>query len=151
MKSYVMDKNYAKTFKLLAIIFVVLAVITAVAIPLSLSQQIADAKALERQQDALETQSVQGEHDRSHGDDHDDEAWKNQITPLSAVNYVVIGAAIVLWSALVLVYWLNVAAWLYKSAVNQKMNKSLWAILGVFFNILAVGAFCIVRDQPSRA
>ena len=157
MKNYVMTKNYAKTFKLLAIIFVVLAVVTAVAIPLSLSQQIADAKALEQQQDALEAQAADGDtnngehgHDREH--DHDnEEAWKSQITPLSAVNYVIIGAAIVLMSVLVLVYWLNVVAWLYKSAVNENMNKSLWAILGVFFNIFAVGAFCIVRDQPKRS
>ena len=169
MKNYVMTKNYAKTFKLLAITFVILAVVTAVAIPLSLSQQIADAKALE-QQNALEAQAAaqpvqdvqatgattdnrDGEHghDHEHDDDHSDEAWKSQITPLTAMNYVIIGAAIVLMSVLVLVYWLNVVAWLYKSAVNANMNKSLWAILGVFFNIVAVGAFCIVLDQPKRS
>lgn len=51
----------------------------------------------------------------------------------------------------VLVYWLNVVAWLYKSAVNERINRSLWPIPGVFFNIFAVAAFCIVRDQPERS
>ena len=170
MKNYIMTKNYAKTFKLIAIFFVVLAVITAVAIPLSLSQQISDAAALEQQQtaDAISsaTPTVPGEssqqsredghkgdheddHDGDHDGDHDDEEfWKSKITPLTAANYIIIGAAIVLWSVLILVYWLNVVAWLYKSAVNEKMNKSLWPILGLFFNLFAVAAFCIVRDRP---
>ena len=46
---------------------------------------------------------------------------------------------------------LAVIAWLYKSAVNEKMNKSLWPILGIFFNVFAVMAFCIVRDKPEKA
>ena len=52
---------------------------------------------------------------------------------------------------IVLFILLAVIAWLYKSAVNEKMNKSLWPILGIFFNIFAVMAFCIVRDKPEKA
>ncbi len=51
---------------------------------------------------------------------------------------------------LVLSYWLTVVAWLYKNSVNEGMNKSLWPILGIFFNVFAVMAFCIVRDQPKK-
>ena len=40
MHGKVMQKNYAKAYKLLAILAVVLAVLSAVAVPLSLSQQI---------------------------------------------------------------------------------------------------------------
>lgn len=40
------------------------------------------------------------------------------------------------------------AAWLYRSAVNAGMNKSLWMILGLAGNVLAVAAFLIVRDAP---
>jgi len=36
------------------------------------------------------------------------------------------------------------------SAVNEGMNKSLWMILGLFTNLLAVIAFLIVRDNPRR-
>ena len=52
---------------------------------------------------------------------------------------------------IVLFILLAVIAWLNKSAVNEKMNKSLWPILGIFFNIFAVMAFCIVRDKPEKA
>ena len=43
-----------------------------------------------------------------------------------------------------------VMAWLYKNAVNESMNRSLWPILGLFTNLLAVLAFLIVRDDPRR-
>ena len=66
------------------------------------------------------------------------------------MNYAIIGGLSVLWGVLVLSYWLTVVAWLYKNAVNEGMNKSLWPILGIFFNVFAVMAFCIVRDQPKK-
>jgi len=34
--------------------------------------------------------------------------------------------------------------------VKEGMNKSLWPILGLFFNFLAAFAFMIVLDRPSR-
>ena len=138
MKNHVMTMNYAKSFKRMIILFVILAVVTAVAIPLSFSQQISDA-AMENTADRAD-----GEHH------HEDDVWKSQITPLSAVNYAIIGGLSVLWGVLVLSYWLTVVAWLYKSAVNEGMDKSLWPILGIFFNFFAVMAFCIVRDQPKK-
>lgn len=133
-----MTMNYAKSFKRMIILFVILAVVTAVATPLSFSQQISDA--------AMENTAARadGEHH------HEDDAWKSQITPLSAVNYAIIGGLSVLWGVLVLSYWLTVVAWLYKSEVNEGMDKSLWPILGIFFNFFAVMAFCIVRDQPKK-
>ena len=98
MKNHVMTMNYAKSFKRMIILFVILAVVTAVAIPLSFSQQISDA--------AMENTVARadGEHH------HEDDAWKSQITPLSAVNYAIIGGLSVLWGVLVLSYWLTVVA-----------------------------------------
>lgn len=52
--------------------------------------------------------------------------------------------------ALLACYWLLTAAWLYRSAVNEGMNKSLWIILALVCNLLAVAAFLIVRDAPQR-
>ena len=49
----------------------------------------------------------------------------------------------------VLFILLAVIAWLYKSAVNEKMNKSLWPILGIFFNIFAVMAFLTFATSSS--
>ena len=45
MKDHVMNLDYTKTFKRIALLFIILAVVTAVAIPLSLSRQISDAAA----------------------------------------------------------------------------------------------------------
>lgn len=42
------------------------------------------------------------------------------------------------------------AAWLYRSTVNEGMNKSLWMIQALVCNLLAVAAFLIVRDAPQR-
>ena len=149
MREAIMKKNYAKAFKTVIVLAVVLVIVTVVAIPLSLSQQISDISALKQ---TKQEQMVQQPTDGEHGERRDDreEAWKSQITPLSAVNYAVIGGAAVLWLALGIYYWLLVVAWLYKSAVNEGMNKSLWPILGLFTNLLAVFAFMIVRDRPAR-
>lgn len=143
MHEKVMQKNYAKAYKLLAILAVVLAVLSAVTVPLSLSQQIKEAAALEQ---------TYGEnhHDGEH-DGHDSEdAWKSQITPLTTMHFVLFGVAGVLWLALLAYYWLLTAAWLYRSAVNAGMNKSLWMISGLVGNLLAVAVFLIVRDAPQR-
>lgn len=150
MKNYVMTKNYKKAFRRLIICFVILAVISAVGIPLSLSQQIHDASVL-KQQAALTSPDPTDNDDGHHYDAHHDEAWKSQITPLTAMNYVIIGAVIMLMGIWVILYWLTVVAWLYKSAAVAGMNLSLWAILGTFLNIFAVLAFWIVRDRPARA
>ena len=150
MKNYVMTKNYKKAFRRLIICFVILAVISAVGIPLSLSQQIHDASVLKRQE-ALTSPDPTDNDDGHHYDAHHDEAWKSQITPLTAMNYVIIGAVIMLMGIWVILYWLTVVAWLYKSAAVAGMNLSLWAILGTFLNIFAVLPFWIVRDRPARA
>ena len=52
---------------------------------------------------------------------------------------------------IVLFILLAVIAWLYKSAVNEKMNKSLWPILGIFFNVFAVIAFCTGRKRRNAS
>lgn len=88
--------------------------------------------------------------DGHHHEEHHDEAWKSQITPLTAMNYVIIGATIMLMGVWIILYWPTVVAWLYKSAAAAGMNPSLWAILGAFLNIFSVLAFWIVRDQPGR-
>ncbi len=143
MHEKVMQKNYAKAYKLVVILAVVLAVVSAVVIPLSLSQQIKDAAALEQ---------IYGEdyHDGEHDSHGGEDAWKSQITPLTTMHFVIFGVTGALWMVLLVYYWLLTAAWLYRSAVNAGMNKSLWMILGFVGNLLAVAAFLIVRDAPQR-
>ena len=148
MNEKIMRWNYKKAFITRIILAAVLALVSAIAVPLSLSQQIRDAHAWEQtlkaeKLQAEETESARGG-EREHGD------WENHVTPLSAGHFVLFGSLFVLWLALGAVYWLLVMAWLYKNAVREEMNKSLWPILGLFFNIFAVFAFLIVRDRPSR-
>ena len=143
MHERVMRENYAKAYKLVVILAVVLAVVSAVAIHLSLSRQIRDAAALE--------QTYGEEHHDGEHDGHDSEdAWKSQITPLTPTHFVIFGVTGLLWLLLLAWYWLLTAAWLYRSAINEGMNKSLWMILGLVGNLLAVAAFLIVRDAPRR-
>ena len=146
MRESILKKNYAKAFKRVILLAVILAVVSAAAIPLSLSRQISDLSALEqaRQEETLPASGEHGEHaDR-------EELWKSQITLLSAANYAILGGIAVLWLVLLVYYWLLVMAWLYNNALSEGMNQSLWPILGLFTNLLAVLAFLIIRDDPRR-
>ena len=144
MKEKVMTKNYAKAFKTVIILAIVLALLSAISIPLSLAQQIRDISALEQSRQEQRLTQDEGRHvDR-------EKLWKSQLTPLGAANYALLGGVALLWLVLGLYYWLLVVAWLYKNAVNEGMNKSLWPILGLFTNLFAVFAFLIVRDDPRR-
>lgn len=146
MRESILKKNYAKAFKRVILLAVILAVVSAAAIPLSLSRQISDLSALEQARQE-ETLPASGGH-REHADP--EELWKSQITLLSAANYAILGGIAVLWLVLLVYYWLLVMAWLYKNALSEGMNQSLWPILGLFTNLLAVLAFLIVRDDPRR-
>ena len=137
----IMKKNYVKAFRTVAILAVLLAVFTAV-----LSKQISEIVSLERSNDVA---ALPKEGHDGHEKDIED-MIKNRITPLTAFNYAIIGGTAVLWLALLIYYWLLTVAWLYRSAVNEGMNKSLWPILGLFTNLLAVFAFMIIRDRPGR-
>ena len=78
MRKTILTKNYAKAFKRLILLAVVLAVVTAAAVPLSLSRQIRDLSALEQTKQE-ETLPEGGEHG-GHADR--EELWKSRITSL---------------------------------------------------------------------
>lgn len=143
-----MKRNYKKAVRTVVILAVLLALFSVIAVPLSLSRRIQDFNNLK---ETVQEQTVQqDEHaDEFHGLSHE-EVWKSQITLLSAMNYAILGGTAVLWLVLGAYYWLLVMAWLYRSAVNEGMNKSFWPILGLLTNLLAVFAFLIVRDNPRR-
>ena len=159
MNEKILARNYKKTFIIILILALALGAATGVAIPLSLRTQISEHSVMiqqMRQEYLRQTQNNaaarQGnaEYDfEDYVDDHE-ETWESEMTPLSATNYVVIGGLGVLWLALLVWYWATVMGWLYKSAVWENMNRSLWMILGGFFNVFAVLAFLIVRDRPGR-
>lgn len=148
MKEKIMRWNYKKAFVTVVVLAVVLALVSAVSVPLSLSQQIRDAHAWEQTAEVKQAQEQEDLARHSDVQAHDD--WETHITPLTTGHFVLFGSLAVLWLALGAVYWLLVIAWLYKNAVCAGMNKSLWPILGLFCNLFAVFAFLIVRDQPKR-
>ena len=98
MKEKIMCWNYKKAFVTLVTLAVVLALVSAIAVPLSLSQQIRDAHTWEQttKTERLQSGEAKSEHDgeREHGD------WKKNITPLNAGHFVLFGSLIVLWLAL---------------------------------------------------
>lgn len=145
MREKLMRKDYVKAFKTTVILAVLLALVSAVVVPLSLSQQISDLSSLKQSAQTVRQDGDHGEHSIERED-----LWKSRITPPTAGTLAALGGIAVLWLALGIYYWLLVIAWLYKSAVNEGMNKSLWPILGLFTNLLAVFAFLIVRDNPRR-
>ena len=144
MHEMVMQKNYVKAYKLVILLAVVLAVLSAVAVPLSLSRQIREAAALEQ---TYGEDRHDGEHDGQQGGHDSEDAWKSQITPLTPGHFVFFGVLGLLWVLLAAWYWLLTAAWLYRSAVNAGMNKSLWMILGLAVGVL-VGKNLIARPRP---
>ena len=121
MKDKIMRWNYKKAFITVILLAIVLALVSAVAVPLSLSQQLRDAHTWEQtaKTERMQEAGKQAGHDgsREHGD------WEQHITPLHTGHFVLFGALAVLWLALGAVYWLLVIAWLYKNAVREGMNK----------------------------
>lgn len=155
MREKILKKNYAKAFKRVVILAVLLALCSAVVLPLRFFGQFQEWRAQEQitqewhmQQENTDTRSHGDTEHRKQGEHK--QAWKAQLETLSIGDYAILGGISVLWLALLVYYWLLVIAWLYKSAVNEGMNKSLWPILGLFTNLLAVFAFLIVRDAPCR-
>ena len=81
------------------------------------------------------------------GQEHDDA----DIFDSTQFTQPTVGAQIAFWTAAVLcmllgiAYWLLIMAWLYKAAEQSAMNSALWAIAGLFGNLIAVFTFLIVR------
>ena len=88
MREKMMNKDYAKAFKTIVIMAVLLALLSAVVIPLSLSQQISDLSSL-RQTSQEQTAQQDGEHSEHHADR--EELWKSQITPPTAGTLAALG------------------------------------------------------------
>lgn len=108
--------------------------------------------------DQAETQSVQSaqsvpydseqDHDRS--DKEIDLLESGLVSRPSVPAKITLAGWIVLCGICALAYWLMVAAWLYKASARAGMNRTLWVILGLVTNVLAVAAFLIIRSRLSR-
>lgn len=149
MKQKMLGANYRRIFTWVLILALALAIATAVGVPLSLRTQIQEARTL-RQEAQTQAAQLPDTADGHAQREELEDVWKGQLTPVSTGNiafYCVLGA---LWALLLLFYWLAVAAWLYHAAAAAGMHPTLWPILGLAGNFLAVAAFLIVRDRPAR-
>ncbi|MDD4699766.1 MAG: zinc ribbon domain-containing protein [Oscillospiraceae bacterium] len=93
-----------------------------------------------------ENQEEDGEHyGKSENNDHEffDSA---QFTKPSTGMKIALCSYIGICGLFALAYWLIIAAWLFQASVKAGMSSLLWTALGLFFNVLAVIAFLIVRN-----
>lgn len=78
---------------------------------------------------------------------HKDDILENMhITEASTAAKVTVGITGALCVLAAAIYWLLIAAWLYKSAVMSGMNGLLWFLLGLCGNLFAAVFFSLVRS-----
>ncbi len=78
---------------------------------------------------------------------HKEELFENiHITEPSVAAKITIGITGLFFALAALVFWLLIAAWLYKAAVLSGMNGFLWFLLGLGGNVFAAILFNLVRS-----
>lgn len=74
-----------------------------------------------------------------------------QLTPVSTGAKIAFATIAVLFLLLGIFYWITVAEWLYKMAVLNNLNRALWPMLGLIFNIFVIPVLLVVLCDPKRA
>jgi len=98
-------------------------------------------------------QNSKNSHDNGYKNEHSDRHeredaeffYSAQFTQPTVGAKIVFGIVAVLCVLLGIAYWLLIMAWLYKAAELTTMNGALWAIIGLFGNLVAVAIFLILR------
>ncbi|MDD3231420.1 MAG: zinc ribbon domain-containing protein [Oscillospiraceae bacterium] len=149
--------DFRKPFKRLIVIALIVVIACGALTGFLFRTQLAELHALEKmeEQTAWQTDGQSpmtdygnGEHngDREHVDGHEIDVFDSGLVTRPSTGAIITAiTSIVLCSLCALAYWLMVAAWLYKASAKAGMNRALWPILGLAFNVLAVFAFLIVR------
>ena len=73
-----------------------------------------------------------------------------QLTPVSTGAKIAFATIAVLFLLLGVFYWITVAEWLYKMAVLNSLNRALWPMLGLIFNIFVIPVLLVVLCDPKR-
>jgi len=159
-------RNYKKRIIAAIIAAAVLVALTAALIPLTLGKQISELRALEEEREnnehgtaaeiaeegakENERQGIKEEKQRHNDKEHEIKAMLRKVTPVSVgvkITFAVIAVIALLIGAF---YWITVVEWLYKTAVNNNLNRALWPMLGLLFNILVIPALLVVLYDPKR-
>lgn len=148
-------RSYKKRMLAILIAAATLLAVIAVLIPATLHRQISEFRALEKAQESEEASASVGENgepnqEKKHSREQELKAVLKQLTPVGRGIKIAFAAVALLAFLLGAFYWITVAEWLYKAAVLQGLNRALWPILGLMFNIFAIPALLIVLCDPKR-
>lgn len=160
LQAGIMNMNFQKTAKRFIILSLIIVILGGVLTGLMFRTQIGEAityhQTYENNTDN-ESRGDYGGNDRyyseNRGDHESGHDYENaDFFESGLFTKPSVGAEIVFWvyavlcALLALAYWLLIMAWLYQAAAKASMNRTLWTILGLFFNLVAVIAFLIVRS-----
>lgn len=149
-------RNYTKRMLAILIAAVVLFAAVAVLIPVTLHKQIAEFRVLEEAREHHEESDVQPDEaavpsEREHdGKKQELKAILRQLSPIGSGTKIAFAVVAFLAFLLGAFYWITVAEWLYKTAVLNGLNRALWPMLGLLFNILIIPLLLIVLCDPKR-
>lgn len=151
-------RNYRKRIVAMLIAAVVLIVAIAVLVPVTMHKQIEEFRALEKAQEKQEDignenqipeEQISGK--KHNGKEQGIKSMLRQLTPIGIGTKAVFAVVAFLAFLLGAFYWITVAEWLYKMAVIHEMNRALWPMLGLMFNVLVIPVLLIVLCDPKRA
>lgn len=162
LQNRVMNINFKKTAVRFIIIALIVILLGGIAVGVTFRTQISEIITYSQTEDQAEhtsdqqkqltednekySQKENGEHDsKSEYNDHEffDSA---QFTKPSTGMKIALCGYIGICGLFALAYWLLIAAWLFQASAKAYMSTLLWTVLGLFFNVLAVIAFLIVRN-----
>ena len=147
-------RNYKKRIVAVLIAAAVLLAVTAVLVPVTLGTQIDELRTLEKTHESQsETAPGVTETGKEHKHDdkeHEIKAILRQLTPVAAGAKIAFAAVALLALLVGAFYWITVAEWLYKTAVVNGLNRALWPMLGLVFNVLVIPVLLIVLCDPKR-
>lgn len=148
-------RNYTKRILAILIAAAVLLIAVAVLVPTTLAPQISELRALEKAREEQEKDVSDGlpeaaEPRKHDSKEHELKSMLRQLTPVPVGVKAAFAAAAALALLLFAFYWITVAEWLYKTAVLQGLNRALWPMLGLVFNILVLPVLLIVLCDPKR-
>lgn len=145
-------RDYKK--RMISILTAAIVLLAAVAflIPTTLHKQIAQFRALEEAHEKQErAETTNANLNAQHGDKEQKlKSVLRQLTPVGTGTKAAFAVVAFLALLLGIFYWITIAEWLYKTAVLNGLNRALWFMLGLLFNILVFPVLWIVLCDPKR-
>lgn len=143
LKNKVLGINFSKFFRRFATLVLVLLLLGGVGAGIFFRTQISEGVAFVQQRAAHSEWLSAGS--EAHHPEKGDFGWHLPITKPSFGAKVYLAGFGGLCCLMFGVYWLTSSLWLYQEAIFSHMHGSLWLLGGLCVNLLAVGAFLLLR------